>query len=110
VTRPGEILPSGDFYDFEAKYLGDSELLIPADVPEVVADRIDVLARRAYRAIGCRGLARVDFFVSPDGEVLVNEINTIPGFTPSSMFPRLWAAEGVDYPQLVARLLESARL
>jgi D-alanine-D-alanine ligase len=110
VTRPGEVVPSGEFYDFEAKYLGDSDLVIPADIPDAVADRIDVLARRAYRAIGCRGLARVDFFVRPDGEVLVNEINTIPGFTPSSMFPRLWAAEGVDYPELVARLLAGARL
>ena len=110
VTRPGEVLPSGEFYDFEAKYLGDSDLVIPADIPRSVEDRIDLLARRAYRAIGCRGLARIDFFVSPDGEVLINEINTIPGFTPTSMFPRLWAAEGVDYPQLVARLLAAAAL
>ncbi len=110
VTCAGEVLPSGEFYDFEAKYLGDSDLVIPADIPASVAERIDVLARRAYRAIGCRGLARIDFFVRPDGEVLINEINTIPGFTPSSMFPRLWAAEGVDYPELVARLLAGARL
>ncbi len=110
VTRPGEVLPSGDFYDFEAKYLGDSDLVIPADIPAAVAERVDALARRAYRAIGCRGLARVDFFVRPDGEVLINEINTIPGFTPSSMFPRLWAAEGVEYRELVARLLADARL
>jgi D-alanine-D-alanine ligase len=110
VTRPGEIVPSGEFYDFEAKYLADSQLVIPADVPAVVADRVDQLARRAYRAIGCRGLARIDFFLRPDGEVLLNEINTIPGFTPSSMFPRLWAAEGVDYPALVDRLLADAAL
>ncbi len=110
VTRPGEIIPSGEFYDFQAKYLSDSELVIPADVPQPVADRVDLLARRAYRAIACRGLARVDFFVRPDGEVLINEINTIPGFTPSSMFPRLWAAEGIDYPELVGRLLADAAL
>jgi len=110
VTRPGEIIPAGEFYDFEAKYLSDSELVIPADVPEQVADRIDTLARRAYRAIACRGLARIDFFLRPDGEVLINEINTIPGFTPSSMFPRLWAAEGVAYPELVGRLLADAAL
>lgn len=109
VTRPGEILPSHEFYDFEAKYLDTSELRIPADVSDEVVQRCLVLGRRAYRAIGCRGLARVDLFLTVDGELLVNEINTIPGFTPASMFPRLWAAEGVDYPELVDRLLASAR-
>ena len=109
VTRPGEILPSHGFYDFEAKYLDASELQVPADVSEEVVQRCMVLARRAYRAIGCRGLARVDLFLSADGRLVVNEINTIPGFTPASMFPRLWAAEGVSYPQLVDRLLASAR-
>lgn len=108
VTRPGEIVPSHEFYDFDAKYLDTSQLRIPAEVPPEVAAEIDVVARRAYRAIGCRGLARVDFFLAADGQLVINEINTIPGFTPSSMFPRLWAAEGLDYPALVARLLESA--
>ncbi len=108
VTRPGEIVPSNEFYDFDAKYLAASDLRIPADVPEPVAVRIDELARAAYRAIGCRGMARVDLFLPPDGQPLINEINTIPGFTPSSMFPRLWAAEGVDYPTLVDRLLTEA--
>jgi D-alanine-D-alanine ligase len=108
VTRPGEIVSSHEFYDFEAKYLDASELLIPADVPEEVARRTDALARDAYRAINCRGLARVDFFATRDGRVVVNEINTIPGFTPSSMFPRLWAAEGLEYPALVDRLLRDA--
>jgi D-alanine-D-alanine ligase len=108
VTAPGEIVPSHEFYDFEAKYLDASELLVPADVPDEVAKRIDELARVAYRAIGCRGMARVDFFL--DGERLViNEINTIPGFTPNSMFPRLWDAEGLDYPALVDRLLRDAK-
>ncbi|TVR31154.1 MAG: D-alanine--D-alanine ligase [Nitriliruptor sp.] len=110
VTRPGEIVPSNEFYDFDAKYLAASDLRIPADVPEAVADRIGDLARQAYRAIGCRGLARVDLFLQPDGELLLNEINTIPGFTPISMFPRLWAAEGITYTQLVERLLTDARL
>ena len=109
VTRPGEILPSHEFYDFEAKYLDASELQVPAEVSEEVVQRCMALARRAYRAIGCRGLARVDLFLSADGDLKVNEINTIPGFTPASMFPRLWAAEGVDYPELVDRLLRSAR-
>jgi D-alanine-D-alanine ligase len=108
VTAPGEIRPSHEFYDFEAKYLDESELVVPADVPQEVADRIDALARDAYRAIGCRGMARIDFFLDGQGEVLVNEINTIPGFTPNSMFPRLWAAEGLAYPQLVDRLLDLA--
>ncbi len=109
VTRPGEILPSHEFYDFEAKYLDASELQVPAEVPEEVVQRCMALARRAYRAIGCRGLARVDLFLSAAGDLVVNEINTIPGFTPASMFPRLWAAEGVSYPQLVDRLLSAAR-
>jgi D-alanine-D-alanine ligase len=108
VTAPGEIRPSHEFYDFEAKYLDESELVVPADVPQDIADRIDTLAREAYRAIGCRGMARIDFFLDGQGQVLVNEINTIPGFTPNSMFPRLWAAEGLAYPQLVDRLLDLA--
>lgn len=110
VTRPGEIVPSHEFYDFEAKYLDTSELRIPADVPDEVVQRCVALARRAFRAIGCRGLARVDLFLDVDGELVVNEINTIPGFTPASMFPMLWAAEGVGYPELVDRLLSSARV
>jgi D-alanine-D-alanine ligase len=110
VTRPGEIVSSHEFYDFEAKYLDASELLIPADVPDEIARRTDALARAAFRAINGRGLARVDFFATNDGRVVVNEINTIPGFTSSSMFPRLWAAEGLDYPALVDRLLREATI
>jgi D-alanine-D-alanine ligase len=109
VTPPGEIAPSHEFYDFEAKYLDESELRVPADVPTEVAARIDAIARDAYRAIGARGMARVDFFLDVDGSLYLNEINTIPGFTPNSMFPRLWAAEGVSYTDLVARLLDLAR-
>lgn len=108
VTRPGEIVPSHEFYDFEAKYLDASELLLPADIPPPVEERIDDIARQAYHSIGCRGMARIDFFVSREGDVLVNEINTIPGFTPSSMFPRLWQSEGLEYPELVERLLDLA--
>ena len=108
VTAAGEIRSVHDFYDFDAKYLVESELVVPAEVPDDIAARIDHLAREAYRAIGCRGLARVDFFLTGDGQLLVNEINTIPGFTPNSMFPRLWDATGVSYPQLVDRLLELA--
>ena len=108
VTQPGEIMTSHEFYDFEAKYLDASELVIPADIPPVMARRTAELAAEAYRAIGCRGMARVDFFLQRDGRLLVNEINTIPGFTPASMFPRLWAAQGVDYATLVDRLLVGA--
>jgi D-alanine-D-alanine ligase len=108
VTRPGEIVSDHEFYDFDAKYLSASQLLIPADVPADMERRIDELARVAYRAIGCRGMARIDFFADRAGRVMVNEINTIPGFTPSSMFPQLWAAEGLDYPALVDRLLADA--
>lgn len=108
VTRPGEIVPSHDFYDFDAKYLDASTLIIPAEVSAGVASQADGLARAAYRAIGCRGLARVDLFLAADGRLLVNEINTIPGFTPQSMFPRLFAHSGRDYPSLVDRLLTLA--
>ncbi len=108
ITAPGEVVPSHEFYDFEAKYLDASELRIPADVPDDVCEHVIHLAGEAYRAIGCRGLARVDFLVARDGQVVLNEINTIPGFTPASMFPRLWAAEGIDYGSLVDRLLADA--
>jgi D-alanine-D-alanine ligase len=108
VTAPGEIVPSHEFYDFEAKYLDESDLRVPADVTPDVAARIDDIARQAYRAVGCRGMARIDFFVDRHEGVWLNEINTIPGFTPNSMFPRLWEAEGVTYPELVSRLLDLA--
>jgi len=97
------------FYDFAAKYLSDAtEFDVPADLPEPVSERIRGLARDAFTALGCEGLARVDFFVTASGEVLVNEVNTMPGFTPVSMFPRMWAASGVAYPELVDRLLRAA--
>ncbi len=109
ITAPGEIVPSHEFYDFEAKYLDASELRIPADVAPEVAQRIDEIAHQAYLAIGCRGMARIDFFLSDEtGELYINEINTIPGFTPASMFPQLWQAEGLSYPELVDRLLDLA--
>ncbi|WP_299033846.1 D-alanine--D-alanine ligase family protein [uncultured Pseudokineococcus sp.] len=99
-----------DFYDFEAKYLDDAavQLTCPADVDDEVAEAVRATALAAFEALGCEGLARVDVFATPDGRVVVNEVNTMPGFTPSSMFPRLWAASGLDYPALVDRLLELA--
>src|SRR6266545_598923 len=95
-----------DWYDFDAKYIDDAcEFDIPADLPPDTTERIRELACRAFTALDCAGLARVDFFVRPDGSILVNELNTMPGFTPISMFPRVWAATGIDYPELVDRLI-----
>jgi len=112
ASMPGEIRVTGhEFYDFEAKYLPDegTELDIPADVPDDVTDEIRRTAVAAFEALSCEGLARVDFFYAEaTGRVLVNEINTMPGFTPSSMFPQMWAASGVDYPALVDRLVRAA--
>jgi D-alanine-D-alanine ligase len=85
-----------------------TRLDVPADLPEDVAQRVRDMAQVAFRALECEGFARVDFFVGADGGITVNELNTIPGFTPVSMFPLLWAASGVPYPQLVDRLLRSA--
>jgi D-alanine-D-alanine ligase len=98
------------FYDFEAKYLAEDDVRLdcPADVPEDVAQTIREMSARAFEAAGCEGLARVDFFYTPDGTVLINEINTMPGFTPHSMYPRMWAASGVDYPDLIDELISLA--
>ena len=96
------------FYDFETKYLDDgAELDVPAKIDDDVADTVRQLAIRAFTAIDCQGLARVDFFLTEDGPV-VNEINTMPGFTTISMYPRMWAASGVDYPTLLATMVETA--
>jgi D-alanine-D-alanine ligase len=109
VTRPGEMTHQGEFYDYDAKYVAPVELRCPADVPEEVAERCMTYAREAFLATGCRGMARVDFFyVEATGELWVNEINTIPGFTRASMYPAVWAAEGKDYPALVDELLRLA--
>ncbi len=109
----GEITVLGghEFYDFEAKYLEVDDVTrldVPADLPDEVSERVRAMAAVAFRALDCEGFARVDFFVAPDGTVTVNELNTIPGFTPVSMFPMLWAASGVPYPALVDRLIRSA--
>jgi len=107
VTTPGEIVSAHTFYDFDAKYVTASTLVIPAYIDEAIATEIRALAESAYRAIGCRGLARVDFFLVGT-ELLVNEINTIPGFTSQSMFPLLWEHEGWPFSQLVDRLIADA--
>jgi D-alanine-D-alanine ligase len=111
ASVPAEIRLVGehDWYDFDAKYLDDAcEFDVPAQLPHDVTAAVRDAACRAFSALDCRGLARVDFFVRPDGRVVVNEVNTMPGFTPISMFPRMWAATGVDYPTLVDRLVQSA--
>jgi D-alanine-D-alanine ligase len=116
VSVCGEISVSGgghDFYDFETKYLPEGEeytaLSVPADLPEDVAAEIRAKALTAFNAIEAEGLARVDFFLDADNQIIINEINTMPGFTPTSMFPRLWAASGKDYPALVDHLLTLAK-
>jgi D-alanine-D-alanine ligase len=112
ASLPAEvrIAPGADFYDFEAKYMPDSgtEFDIPPDLPAEVIARIRAAAIAAFEALDCEGLARVDFFLTQGGELFVNEVNTMPGFTPVSMFPQMWAATGVDYPTLVARLIDDA--
>jgi len=99
-----------DFYDFAAKYLPEESTVldVPADLDEEVADEVRALATSAFDALSCEGLARVDFFLLGNGSIVVNEVNTMPGFTPTSMFPRVWAASGLDYPALVDRLLQLA--
>jgi D-alanine-D-alanine ligase len=107
----GEIVPTGhEFYDYAAKYLDadGARLLIPADVKPDVQEQIQRMAVAAFRAIDCAGMARVDFFLEADGRIWLNEINTIPGFTSISMYPKLWEASGLSYPDLIARLLDLA--
>jgi D-alanine-D-alanine ligase len=112
ASLPGEIVVADThaFYDYEAKYFAeaDVQLSCPADLPPEVVARVQDVAVRTFEALGCEGLARVDVFVTPDDEVVVNEINTMPGFTPYSMYPRMWAASGLDYPALVDELLALA--
>ena len=104
---PGEIIPAREFYDYEAKYVSeDSQLVIPAALDQEVEVTVQNLAVRAFTAIGCSGLARVDFFITRGtGEVLVNEINTMPGFTKISMYPKLWEATGLPYGDLLTKLI-----
>jgi D-alanine-D-alanine ligase len=111
TSVPAEIrvVAGHDWYDFEAKYLDDvCEFDIPAHLPEPVTARLRALAAQAFTALDCQGLARVDFFVGEDGTLTVNEVNTMPGFTPISMFPRMWAATGLAYPDLLDRLIQLA--
>ena len=111
ASVPGEILVGGDheFYDFAAKYLPDegTDLVVPADLTDDQVAQVQALAVQAFEALACEGLARVDFFLTASGFV-VNEVNTMPGFTPVSMFPLMWRESGLDYPALVDRLVQTA--
>ena len=105
----GEILPTAEFYDYEAKYIDNSTgLAIPANLPEEISERVRAEAVKAYSALGCTGLSRVDFFLLENGDICLNEINTLPGFTSISMFPKLFGQVGVPYSELIDRLIEYA--
>ena len=96
-----------EFYDFEAKYLDDStELIVPAKIPAEVEREIQQLALDAFALIDGKGIARVDFFLTDQGKIILNELNTMPGFTATSMYPRLWDATGVNYREVITRLIE----
>jgi D-alanine-D-alanine ligase len=108
-SQPGEVVANADWYDYETKYRdGGMELVVPAPLPDEQLAQLRELAVRAFELGGCAGLARCDFFVEPDGTVLVNEINTMPGFTETSVYAKLWAATGLDYPTLCDRLVTLA--
>ncbi|MEW1900997.1 D-alanine--D-alanine ligase family protein [Streptomyces sp. NPDC086147] len=110
ASVPAEIPPvtDHDFYDFEAKYIDSASGIVPAPIGDEATAEIQRLAVAAYEAVSCEGLVRADFFLTEDGDFVINEINTMPGFTPISMYPRMWQESGVDYPELVDRLLQAA--
>jgi D-alanine-D-alanine ligase len=111
ASTVGEVIPCNEFYDYEAKYLsGDSsQTIIPADLPAEVIEKVREYSMRAFKALDCSGLARVDFFVRRDNcEIFINEINTMPGFTKISMYSKLWAASGLSYEKLIEKLIELA--
>ena len=110
ASVPGEIVPQHEFYSYEAKYLDENGALlqIPAELPDDVVRKVQDLAVRAYQVLCCEGMARVDMFLRGEDEVVLNEINTIPGFTRISMYPKLWAASGISYTELIDRLIQLA--
>jgi D-alanine-D-alanine ligase len=110
ASVPGEVISTHEFYSYDAKYLDENgaALEIPAKVPAATAEKIRELAIRTFRVLECEGLGRVDFFLRDNGELLVNEINTMPGFTKISMYPKLWEATGISYTDLISRLIELA--
>jgi D-alanine-D-alanine ligase len=110
ASLPGEVVPGKEFYDYAAKYLEEgSQLIIPAKLTKAQTRQVQEMAVGAFQAVDCAGLARVDFLMDPQSKkIYVNEINTMPGFTAISMYPKLWAASGVSYPELIHRLIQLA--
>lgn len=110
VSAVGEIQPDGDFYSYDAKYAATSgsKVIIPAELEERDTARIRRIAGKAYEVLGCRGLSRVDFFLTDDDKVYVNEVNTLPGFTNISMYPKLWREKGISYSELIERMISLA--
>ena len=110
ASVPGEIIPRHEFYSYEAKYIDEhgAELIVTAKLPKDIVKRVQELAVRSFRVLCCEGMARIDFFLRNNKEVIVNEINTIPGFTRISMYPRLWQESGISYTELIDRLIELA--
>jgi len=110
ASMPGEIVPGDDFYSYDDKYHdGVATTVVPADLDDSATNEVQELARRVGQAFRVQGLARIDFFYEPDGRgFLLNEVNTMPGFTPISMFPKLWQASGLSYPELISRLVDLA--
>ncbi len=107
ASLPGEVKPRHEFYSYDAKYIDEhgAELLIPAELPADVVKRVQELALQSFKALCCEGMARVDFFLTPEHDVYVNELNSIPGFTKISMYPKLWEASGIPYRELIDRLI-----
>ncbi|MFZ2886290.1 MAG: D-alanine--D-alanine ligase [Minisyncoccia bacterium] len=110
ASLPGELIVHHEFYSYEAKYLDEHGMTprIPAELPKEITKKIQDMAVAAFKALCCEGMGRVDFFLTKDGRVLVNEINTIPGFTNISMYPKMWEASGLSYPKLIDKLIELA--
>lgn len=110
ASVPGEILPQTEFYSYESKYIDESgaKLAIPADLPDEMVEKIQHAAVHTFEMLECEGLARVDFFLKENGEIYVNEVNTLPGFTRISMYPKLWEISGISYPELINKLIELA--
>ncbi len=111
ASKVGEVIPTGyEFYDYDAKYIDEdgAQLIIPAEIPEHFEESIQKMAVRVFQFLCCEGMARVDFFLTKDEKIIVNEINTIPGFTNISMYPKLWEASGISYSELIEKLIDLA--
>jgi D-alanine-D-alanine ligase len=110
ASIPGEIIPTKEFYSYDAKYFDENgaKMTIPANISESTTKKIQELAVKSFKLLCCEGMGRVDFFLTPDDKIFVNEINTIPGFTPISMYPKLWEQSGLSYAELIDKLIQLA--